>query len=225
MSSISGYDDVSMFSPDGKVKPLAYIKNTVELGSTTVGLCNSRCGVILVYTGSSPLSYPNKKIFKINDTCVFAFSGITNDGLEIVDQLHNESVWLEVYQNKRKTIEMFKEISTEASLRTIYNRNRLFGVGGLMLCKKESVELIEFEPTGNTQYVYAASIGTRSQVAATMLEKNVRVLENMEVCDLIYVGVEAIRNANPTEDVKSENIEAWCLTETVEKFDISDIGL
>lgn len=221
MSTMSNYDDVSVFTPEGKVKPLDYIRSTVELGNTTVALSNGSTGVIIVHTGPVVSNaFPTQKLFKISDFAAFAFSGMTNDGLEIVKYLVDEVIWHETYKNQPvHHLQLFENLSFDAAYRTVTSNKRLYGAGGVLMIRSDGVKLVEFEPTGIVQVVKALSIGSRSQSAKTILENHVDTFEKMNKDELIKVGLEALKNAHPDECLCRENVEIWCLEDSVEVID------
>eukprot|EP00866_Antonospora_locustae_P002603 jgi/Antlo1/2603/1479 len=221
MSTMSSYDDVSVFTPEGKVKPLDYIKSTVELGNTTVALSNVRTGVIVVHTGPVVSNaFPTQKLFQISDFAAFAFSGMTNDGLEIVSYLVDEVIWHETYKNQPvHHLQLFENLSFDAAYRTVTSNKRLYGAGGVLMIRTDGVKLVEFEPTGIVQVAKAVSVGSRSQSAKTILENYVNNFENMDKEQLIRVGLEALKNAHPDERLCKENIEIWCLENSIEVVD------
>lgn len=221
MSTLSNYDDVSVFTPEGKVKPLEHIRSTVELGNIAIALGNKRVGIIIGYTGPmSSLAYPAQKIFKISETSAFAFSGMTNDGLEIVEHLIDETIWHETYKDQPiHHFQIFEYLSTDASYRTITSNKRLYGVGGVFMMKNDGIKLVEFDPTGIVRLVRGTSIGNRSQSARTILENHVDAFEEMSKEQLVKVGVEALRNAHPEDTLSQDNVNIWCLEEKVEILD------
>ncbi|RVD92888.1 20S proteasome subunit alpha [Tubulinosema ratisbonensis] len=212
----SQYETVDTFTPEGKVKALEYIKNSVELGNTTIALGNKNCGILLAYNGKkSVLTHKQPKIFKISDKALFSFAGITNDGLDIVKYLVDYSVWEEIYKGRDiHPVKVFDDLCREAIPRTIYSGNRMFGCGGILLSRyKNEIVLTEFEPTGNVQLVHAVSVGNRSQSAKTILENYYDSLESADKNTLIKVALEALKNAHPDEELTNENVEIWCLEE------------
>ncbi|TBU02340.1 subunit of 20S proteasome [Hamiltosporidium magnivora] len=214
MSSITDYNYVSVFTPEGKVKPLDYIKKTVELGNVSIALKNNECGVMIGYKGQlNDISYYNKKVYKINDSSLFTFSGITNDGLEIVDYLIRKSVSEEVIRDRNIShLSVFDDLCVEASFRTMYSGTRLYGVSGLLMTQSEGIRLIEFEPTGRIREAHAMSIGNRSQSARTILESEVNSLNELDLEGLIRVGIAALKNAHPESGaLNQENVDIFCL--------------
>lgn len=212
----SSYESVDTFTPEGKVKALEYIKNTVELGNTTIALCNKKCGVVLAYTGKkSILAHKQPKIFKISEKTIFSFAGITNDGLDIVKYLIDASVWEEVYKDRSiHPLKVFNDLQEEASFRTIYSRNRMYGCGGILLTRhNEEVRVVEFEPHGNVQFVRGVSVGGRSQSAKTILENHVDEFDSADRDALIRIAILALRNSHPDEVLCKDNVDIWCLEE------------
>ena len=203
----STYDDVSQFGPDGKVKPLDYIKGSIEMGGTAVALKSSKGGVIVCNSTNK------KKVFKIGENSLFCFSGITNDGLSIVDYLLLEDTWEEVY--KKRSIDgrhVFDHFSVDASLRTMYNRNRMFGAAGILLTVNQinnNIDLVEWIPTGLCNNVLGCAIGHRAQSARTILED--AEFGSMSVEELVTIGISAVKNAHNEED--EITLEIWVVDE------------
>lgn len=224
MSTLSNYDDVSMFTPEGKVKPLEHIRNTVELGNTTIALANSNLGIIIGHTGPvSPLAYQAQKIFKISETSAFAFSGMTNDGLEIVEHLIDETIWHETYKDQPiHHLQIFDYLSSDASYRTMTSNKRLYGVSGVFMMRNDGVKLVEFDPTGMVHMIKGTSIGNRSQSARTVLENYVESFEEMDKRQLVRAGIEALRNAHPEDSLSPENVNIWSLEEKIEVLDVKE---
>ncbi|KAF7679720.1 putative proteasome subunit alpha type-6 [Astathelohania contejeani] len=226
MSTITDFNNVSVFTPEGKIIPLENIKKTVELGNTTLGLTNDRIGVLVAYLGSSSdYSYPTKKLFKINKRSIFTYAGITNDGLEIVDYLLEKGITEEVIKDRDiHFLRVFDDLCYEASFRTLVARDRLYGAGGLLLTDYNGAKLVEFQPAGCVKEARAMAIGNRAQSARTILENEVENLDTMGVDEMCRVGIRALKNSHPEEGaLTKDNVEIWCLEAGKEyyKIDVS----
>lgn len=220
MAQQTNYNYVNLYSSDGKVKPIENILKSVELGTTAIAITSKDAGIILAHSPSTQIAYPQNKIFKISPKTLFTFSGITNDGLYMVDYLINKTINEHVYKNRNINSRVFDDLSSSASLRTMYYSNRPLGVGGLLLVAGESMELLEFMPTGIVNVCYAMSIGTRAQSARTILEREYQ--EGMSVEDMVRMGIKAMKNA--VNDLKEENIMIWGVGKENDAYEISVNG-
>jgi 20S proteasome subunit alpha 6 len=199
MSGVFDYNSELLFNPEGKIKQLEFIKKTTELGNTTIALCNPNIGVLVAHIPSrSKLAEPQQKVFEINEKALFAFSGITNDGLTIVRYLKSQSIFENVIKDRYlHHISCFEDLSFDATLRTINPQNRLYGVGGILMVDFEGIKISEFEPTGYVREVIGVSIGNKSQSCKTILEHEYENIKTGNEQDLIQIALKALKNAYP----------------------------
>lgn len=208
------YDSFMIFNPEGKVKQLEFIRNTIELGNTVLGLRNGRYGVIIAHNEKvAKLANPQKKIFQINKKTLFTFSGITNDGLNIVKHLIDVSMSEEIIKDRDiHYLDVFNDFAFEASFRTLGGGTRLLGVAGILMTDYDGIKLVLMEPQGSVKEVRAMSIGNRSQSCRTILESECMSFEDMDLEGLIKVGIKAIQNAHPESGVlNGDNVEIMVL--------------
>lgn len=212
MGSQAKYNIYKIFNPEGKIKQLEFIQQTIELGSTVLGLRNKRIGVLIAHNERrSKLADTHKKIFPIDERSLFTFSGITNDGLCIVDYLIDKSVREEVIK-ERKThfLDVFEDLLNDAFERTVVDGRRLYGVAGLYLTEYDGVRLVEFNAKGYAREVRGMSIGNRGQSSRTVLEAHCMEYEEMDLEGLIAIGIKALKNAHPEEGaLNGGNVEIW----------------
>lgn len=224
MGSQGKYNMLKIFNPEGKVRQLDFIQQTTELGSTVVGLRNRRMGVMIAHNERrSRLADVQKKIFPIDKRSLFTFSGITNDGLCIVDYLTEKSVSEEVIKGRpTHYLDVFEELLRDAFERTIVDGRRLYGVAGLYLTEYEGIRLVEFNPAGYVREAAGMSIGNRGQSCRTVLEAHSSSYEEMDLEGLVGVGIQALRNAHPEEDfLTADNVEIWVLEEGKGMYSVS----
>ena len=214
MGSQARYNMFKIFNPEGCVKQLDFIQQTTELGSTVVGLRNGAAGILIAHNERrSKLADVQRKVFPVDRRSLVTFSGITNDGLQIVDYLIDKSVKEEVIKG-RKThfLEVFEDLLKDTFERTVVDGRRLYGVSGLYMTEYDGIRLVEFNPKGYAREVRGMSIGSRSQSARTVLEAYCSGYEGMSVEELAKTGIMALRNAHPEDGVLTqENVEIWVL--------------
>lgn len=218
MFGIFDYDTELLFNPEGRIKQLEFIKKTTELGNTTVALSNSNLGVLIAHVPKrTKLAEPQQKVFEINSKTLFTFSGITNDGLSIVRYLKNQSVFENVIKDRDlHYLTCFDSLCFDATLRTIYDSNRLYGVAGILLTDYNGIKLVEFEPAGYVREVIGISIGNKSQSCRTILEDGSDIIKTAGENELIKLGIKALKNAYPDPDehaLKQEDIYVYVIEE------------
>lgn len=214
MNSQTDYTNYIIYNPEGKIKQLEFINNTVQLGSTVVALKNNKCGVFVTFNEKrSKFALQQKKIFSIDERSLFSFSGITNDGTKIVKYLKNSTVFENIRKGRKiHPIHVFDDLCYSACIRTLTNGNRLYGVQGLLLTDYDGISLVLFDPKGSAQEVKGMSIGSRSQSCRTILEDECDNFENYNINQLIDLGIKALRNAYPEPGVlNSDNVDIWIL--------------
>jgi 20S proteasome subunit alpha 6 len=228
MSQVFDYNSELLFNPEGKLKQLEFIRKTTELGNTSIALCNSKFGVLLAHIPSrSKLAEPQQKVFEINEKTIFAFSGITNDGLSIVRYLKSQSVFENVIKDRSlHHLTCFDSLCFDAALRTIQSENRLYGVSGILMTDSNGIKITEFEPAGYVREVIGVSIGNRSQSCRTILEHECENIKNANDNELIEIGMKALRNAypDPKEDsFKTSDVYVFVMEQgkPVKKLDSS----
>lgn len=199
MSGVFDYSSELLFNPEGKIKQLEFIKKTTELGNTTIALCNSNVGILMAHVPSrSKLAEPQQKVFEINEKTLFAFSGITNDGLSIVRYLKSQSVFESVIKDRSlHHLTCFDSLCFDAALRTINSQNRLYGVSGILMTDLDGIKISEFEPSGYVREVIGVSIGNKSQSCRTILEHEYENIVNGTDDELVSIGLKALQNAYP----------------------------
>lgn len=156
-------------------------------------------------------STPNK----LSDNFMFTFSGITNDGLEIVNYLLSKSTEERVWKNRRLSpTKVFADLCVTASARTIISSDRLFGCGGI-LCSEDGrrVRIVEWCPTGIVKVGRAVVIGNRAQSCKTVLEKSYEEGDGEESGEgVVGLAVRAMRNAHgEAGQMGKENLEGYVL--------------
>jgi 20S proteasome subunit alpha 6 len=208
MTSQFNYENYLIFNPEGKVPQIEYAQRSTEHGNTCIVLCNGVFGVFVTYQPlSSKLEIPKKKIFQINDNSLFSFSGITNDGLEIVQYLRTSFLQENVIKDRQAHyIHVFDDLSVDAAYRTLAGNSRLYGASGLFLTEYEgSIHAVEFRPSGTVREVVGGAIGRRSQSCKTILRDRCDQLKEQffDLPGLIKIGVDALCNAYPDTDDES----------------------
>src|SRR6218665_1517519 len=102
----SQYDnDVTTFSPQGRLHQVEYAMEAVKQGSTCLGLKNKSTYAVIVGLKRSfhELTNYQKKMITIDDHIGMAFAGLTADGRILARYMRNECI-NERYANDRSML-------------------------------------------------------------------------------------------------------------------------
>lgn len=203
------YDSYLMFNPEGKIQQLEYIKRTAGLGNTCLALCNAKAGVLVAHIPRrSKLAEPQEKVFRISDEALFAFSGITNDGLGIVEYLKASALREDVIKDRGiHYLEVFDELCLDAAHRAVVESSRLYGVAGILMIDSDGIKVVEFDPTGIAREAVGVSIGHRAQSCTTVLEDSCDRFQDATLDELVRIGIKALTNAHPDPEDESLRVE------------------
>ncbi|KAI5149278.1 20S proteasome subunit alpha 6 [Enteropsectra breve] len=199
MAGAVNYEHYLMYNPEGHVKQMEFARKSSELGSTCLALCNKRVGVIVAHIPlRSKLAEPQDKVFKISDKAQFAFAGITNDGLLIVDYLKQQVLQEEVLKERPiHHLHVFDDLCADAASCSLQGHKRMLGAAGMLMMDFEGIKITEFDPMGLALDVVGVAIGNRSQSCRTILEEKCDSFSDCSLEELISIGISALTNAYP----------------------------
>lgn len=197
------YDnDVTVWSPQGRIHQIEYAMEAVKQGSATVGL-KSRTHAVLVALKRAPseLSAHQKKILPIDDHVGVSIAGLTADARLLCNFMRSECL------NSRYSYETALPISRLVSM--IGNKSqgptqrygrRPFGVGLLVAgYDNQGPHIYQTCPSANYYDCKAMAIGARSQSARTYLERKLDAFQDCSPDDLIRHGLRSLRDTLPQE--------------------------
>ncbi|XP_022667112.1 proteasome subunit alpha type-1-like [Varroa jacobsoni] len=197
------YDnDVTVWSPQGRLHQVEYAMEAVKQGSATIGLKNADYAILLALKrASSELSAHQKKIIPIDRHIGVSLAGLTADARILSKYLRNECL------NNRFAHECALPISRLATrmgnkmqvCTQRYDR-RPYGVGLLMAGWDENgPHIYQTCPSANFYDCKAMAIGARSQSARTYLEKHLDQFKTCSLEDLMKHGLRALRDCLPND--------------------------
>ena len=90
----SQYDnDVTLWSPAGRLHQLEYACSAVTQGSVVLGLKSSTHAVLVGLRRSpSDLAHHQEKLFKIDSHCAIGVSGLISDGRRLCKYMRSETL-------------------------------------------------------------------------------------------------------------------------------------
>ncbi|EED42934.1 20S proteasome subunit, partial [Enterocytozoon bieneusi H348] len=137
MSSTKYYAPYNMYAPDGSTFQLQYAKIASEKGSTSIAVTNGKVGVLMAYNPThNKLALPSlNKITKIGEHGLFAFAGITNDGLEYIRYLNRKVLEENITKDREiHPVYVFDDLCYAVAYRAL-SGYRLMGAAGILVCE------------------------------------------------------------------------------------------
>ena len=206
------YDnDVTTWSPQGRLYQLEYAMEAVKQGSATIGLKNRHdCAVLVALKRStSELSAHQKKIITIDQHVGMSIAGLTADARIMARYLRNECI-NERYASEQGMpvnrligrLELRMQLSTQR-----YDR-RPYGVGVLVAgFDRNGPHIYQVEASAMSHNCRAMAIGARSQSARTYLEKNIDTLPDCDRSQLVRHALLALRECLPNDvELSTKNV-------------------
>ncbi|KAG1461913.1 hypothetical protein G6F56_005624 [Rhizopus delemar] len=169
------YDnDVSTWSPQGRIHQVEYAVEAVKQGSASIGLRSKKYAVLLALKRSSgELASYQKKLIKIDEHMGIGIAGLTSDARVLSNYMRSEAMKSKMLYDRPLPVQrIVNAIADKAQVNTQQYGRRPYGVGLLVIGHDETgPHLFECSPSGTSFEYHAMSIGARSQSAKTYLEK------------------------------------------------------
>ncbi|KAI8390890.1 20S proteasome subunit alpha 6 [Radiomyces spectabilis] len=192
------YDnDVSTWSPQGRIHQIEYAVEAVKQGSAAIGLRSSKYAILLALKRSSgELASYQKKLIKIDDHMGIGIAGLTSDARVLSNFMRTEAMRSKMLYDRPLPVQrIVSAIADKAQVNTQQYGRRPYGVGLLVVGHDETgPHLFECSPAGTCFEYYAMSIGARSQSAKTYLEKHHEAFAEASLDELIRHGLQALRD-------------------------------
>ncbi|KAK9700765.1 Proteasome subunit alpha type-6 [Basidiobolus ranarum] len=190
------YDnDISTWSPQGRIHQVEYALEAVKQGSAAVGL-RSNTHAVLVGLKRTPgeLASYQKKLYRVDDHMGIAIAGLTSDARVLSNFMRAEAMKSKMLYNRPLPIfRIVSAIADKAQVNTQNYGNRPYGVGLLVIGYDETgPHLYECTPAGTNFEYFAMSIGSRSQSAKTYLERQYSEFPECSLNELIRHGIRAL---------------------------------
>ncbi|KAI9207148.1 nucleophile aminohydrolase [Polychytrium aggregatum] len=193
------YDnDITTWSPQGRIHQVEYALEAVKQGSAAVGLRSStHVALVALKRSAGELSSYQKKLMRIDDHIGIALAGLTSDARVLSNYMRTEAMRSRmVYGRPLPVSRLVNSIGEKAQVNTHRYGGRPYGVGMLVAGHDETgPHLYECAPSGNVFDYIAMSIGARSQSAKTYLEKHFPSFADASLDDLIVHGLRALRDS------------------------------
>lgn len=197
------YDnDVTTWSPQGRLHQVEYAIEAVKQGSTAIGLKNKDFAVVVALKRSfHELSSYQKKLVQVDDHIGCAIAGLTADGRILTRYMRNECL-NERYAHDQPLLLNRLMVNLGSKMQTCTQRydRRPYGVGILVAgYDHNGAHIYQTCPSANYFNCKSMAIGSRSQSARTYLEKNLDKFPNTTLDELVKHGLLALRECLPND--------------------------
>lgn len=173
------YDrDITIFSPNGRLFQVEYAQNSVNLGSTAVGICGEEFVILGVDRGTIRRLQEDRvgsKISQLDDHIIMTFAGLTADARILIDRARVECQSHKVMIEEPASVEYISLYIANIKQRYTQTKSRRpFGAATLIagIDKNGSPRLFQTDPSGINVEWRAKSIGQNSKTVLQFLELN-----------------------------------------------------
>lgn len=197
------YDnDVTVWSPQGRIHQIEYAMEAVKQGSATVGLKSKTHAVIVALKrAQSELTAHQKKLVRVAPHIVIGISGLTADGRSLGNFMRTECLHSEfVFDRPLPVSRLVSTVGNKTQIPTQRYGRRPVGVGIIVAgYDDKGPHIYQTCPSANFYNCKAMAIGSRSQSARTYLERNCDKFADSTAEGLITHGLRALRETLPSE--------------------------
>jgi len=195
----SSYDeDITIFSPQGRLYQVEYARETVKKGSTTIGLKFNKGIIFISIISNSSNIIENKsleKISKIDENIACTFCGLSADARQIVSLAIDEIQINKVQYGDEISIKnLVENICEYINIFSRYQAVRPFGVvmlfGGI---DKTGIHLYATDPSGAFVEYKAICEGKKNESVVKYLEKNYE--ENLNFEKALILALNALKKS------------------------------
>ncbi|RLE94629.1 MAG: proteasome endopeptidase complex, archaeal, alpha subunit [Thermoprotei archaeon] len=211
---------ITIFSPDGRLYQVEYAFEAVRKGYISLGV---KCveGVVLAVLNKKqyPLAEPFDKIQKIDEHVGLTFAGFASDARVLIDKAREYAqIHRLIYDEPIPVETLARRICDIKQIYTQYGGVRPFGVAFLIAgVDATGPKLYGTNPQGTYLGFYAHAIGSGSEEALKILEKNYSLEMSLEKALLL-----ALYTLDKTIEggAKKEIIDAALVDVKTKKFRI-----
>ncbi|KAK1804687.1 hypothetical protein P4O66_020674 [Electrophorus voltai] len=197
------YDnDVTVWSPQGRIHQIEYAMEAVKQGSATVGLKSQTHAVLVALKrAQSELAAHQKKILHVDNHIGISIAGLTADARLLCNFMRQECLDSRfVFDRPLPVSRLVSLIGSKTQIPTQRYGRRPYGVG-LLIAGYDDMgpHIFQTCPSANYFDCKAMSIGARSQSARTYLERHMETFPDCSLKALVKHGLCALRETLPAE--------------------------
>jgi len=207
------YDnDITVWSPQGRIHQIEYAMEAVKQGSAAVGV-KSKTHAVLATLKRAPseLSEHQRKIFQIDSHIGIGIAGLTSDGRSLCSFLQSECLahrW--AYEEALPLSRLMSSLGLKLQTSTQRWGRRPFGVGLIVVgADDQGPHVYQVMPNAMTYDCKGMAIGARSQSARTYLEKHLDDIQGAADLDaLVHHALQALQDCLPNDtELSVQNTE------------------
>ncbi|XP_061750463.1 proteasome subunit alpha type-1 [Nerophis ophidion] len=220
------YDnDVTVWSPQGRIHQIEYAMEAVKQGSATVGLKSKTQAVLVALKrAQSELAAHQKKILHVDNHIGISIAGLTADARLLCNFMRQECLDSRfVFDRPLPASRLVHLVGSKTQIPTQRYGRRPYGVG-LLIAGYDDMgpHIFQTCPSANYFDCKAMSIGARSQSARTYLERCMDKFQDCNLNELVQHGLRALRETLPSEqDLTTKNVSIGIVGKDME-FTIYD---
>jgi len=197
------YDnDVTVWSPQGRIHQVEYAMEAVKQGSATCGVKSKDHAVLVALKrASSDLAAHQKKIMPIDTHIAVSISGLTADARVLCRYMRTECLNEHFSHNQALgVVKLMDRVGSKMQIATQRYDKRPYGVGLLLAgYDEDGPHIYQTCPSANYYDCKAMAIGARSQSARTYLERKLDELADVTREELIRHALRALRDTLPND--------------------------
>ncbi|CAD7677407.1 unnamed protein product [Nyctereutes procyonoides] len=218
-------NDITVWSPQGRIHQIEYAMEAVKQGSATVGLKSKTHAVLVALKrAQSELAAHQKKILQVDNHIGISIAGLTADARLLCNFMRQECLDSRfVFDRPLPVSRLVSLIGSKTQIPTQRYGWRPYGVG-LLIAGYDDMGLHIFQtcPSANYFDCRAMSIGACSQSAHTYLERHMSGFMECNLNELVKHGLRALRETLPAEqDLTTKNVSIGIVGKDLE-FTIYD---
>jgi len=216
------YDnDVTVWSPQGRIHQIEYAMEAVKQGAATLGIKGKNHSVLVALKrASSDLSSYQKKIIPIDDHAGISIAGLTSDARILSRFMRTECLnHRYIYGSPLSVARLVSSVGDKAQTGTQIMGRRPYGVGLLVAGVDEAGPHVYYIcPSSNFYECKCMAIGARSQSARTYLERHKDEFKDVEdLGELIAHALRALRDCLPNDtELTTKNVSVGYVGRDVE---------
>eukprot|EP00667_Euglena_gracilis_P016175 EG_transcript_16896 len=193
------YDnDITTWSPQGRLHQVEYAMEAVKQGSATVGAKNRTHTVLVALKRSAQtdLSSHQGKTFKLDKHVGMTIAGLNSDARLLARFMRTECMnHRYVFNDALPVSRLVTRLADKSQRCTQVASKRPFGVGMLIAgYDQQGPQLFQTCPSGQFYNYKAMAIGARSQSAKTYLEKHFTKFEDCGLEELVVHCLKALQS-------------------------------
>ncbi|XP_068151319.1 proteasome subunit alpha type-1 [Drosophila tropicalis] len=192
------YDnDVTIWSPQGRLFQVEYAMEAVKQGMVTVGIKSEEFAVLVALSRTEgDTNDIQRKIMGIDSHVGISIAGLTADAKQVCQYLRTECMaYRHSYSSTYPVTRLVTNLGNKMQPTTQRYDRRPYGVGMLIAGFDIEPYIYQVMPTANVINCKAMAIGARSQSSRTYLERNLPSYLSSTKDELICHGVQAIRSS------------------------------